>query len=460
MAIEFRLPDLGENIEAGEVLNVLVSAGQILSEDEPVIELETDKAVIEVPSSVAGKIVSVHVGKGDRAAVGQTILTLEPDIGETAKAPEASRPDPPAPAATDTTPSAVTPAAARPDVSRSDGSGDGGEADDGESSAAATEPPAPTAVGGPVARTAVSSSPASQVPAAPTVRRLAREIGVDITHVKGSGPGGRVSEDDVKAHAKALNEAAAGTAGGGIAVAPLPDLSKWGEVTREPFSNVRRLTAAHMANAWSTSPHVTQFDKADVTQLEVWRKAWAGKAEKAGGKLTPTAIILKVVAAALGKFPQFNASIDMARSEVVYKKYRHIGIAVDTPRGLLVPVVRDVNTKNAIELSVELSGLAERTRTGKIAIEEMQGGCFTISNLGGIGGTNFTPIVNAPEAAILGVARSQQEPVLVDGEFQPRLMMPLSLSYDHRLIDGADGARFLRWICEALENPFLILLEG
>ncbi|HIC68278.1 MAG TPA: dihydrolipoyllysine-residue acetyltransferase, partial [Candidatus Latescibacteria bacterium] len=209
-----------------------------------------------------------------------------------------------------------------------------------------------------------------------------------------------------------------------------------------------------------TIPHVTQFDKADVTQLEVWRKASAGKAEKAGGKLTPTAIILKVVSAALGKYPQFNASIDMARGEVVYKKYCHIGIAVDTPRGLLVPVVRDVDTKNAIQLSVELSELAERTRTGKIAIEEMQGGCFTISNLGGIGGTAFTPIVNAPEAAILGVARSQQEPVLVDGDFQPRLMMPLSLSYDHRLIDGADGARFLRWICEALENPFLLLLEG
>jgi pyruvate dehydrogenase E2 component (dihydrolipoamide acetyltransferase) len=237
-------------------------------------------------------------------------------------------------------------------------------------------------------------------------------------------------------------------------------LSKWGEVERKPFSNVRRLTAAHMANAWSTIPHVTQFDKAEVTQLEVWRKASAGKAEKAGGKLTPTAIILKVVSAALGKYPQFNASIDMARGEVVYKKYCHIGIAVDTPRGLLVPVVRDVDTKNAIQLSVELSELAERTRTGKIAIEEMQGGCFTISNLGGIGGTAFTPIVNAPEAAILGVARSQQEPVLVDGDFQPRLMMPLSLSYDHRLIDGADGARFLRWICEALENPFLLLLEG
>ena len=237
-------------------------------------------------------------------------------------------------------------------------------------------------------------------------------------------------------------------------------MSRWGEVEREPMSNVRRLTAAHMARAWGTIPHVTQFDKADVTQLEIWRKDSASKAEKAGGKLTPTAIILKVAAAALKKYPQFCASIDVARSEVVIKKYCHIGIAVDTKRGLLVPVVRDVDRKNVIELSVELTELAEKTRTGKLSVEEMQGGCFTISNLGGIGGTSFTPIINAPEVAILGVARSRQEPVLVDGQFQPRTMMPLSLSYDHRLIDGADGARFLRWICEALENPFLIILEG
>lgn len=453
MATEFRLPDLGENIEAGEVLNVLVSAGQTLSEDEPVIELETDKAVIEVPSSTAGKVVSVHVAKGDRATVGQVILTLEPS-GDTE--PAGAAPAAEAPKADDI----ESPPPAAPANKESAGAEAGRAAATGGLSKA-PEPTAPTAAAEPVAPAAVTSGPASQVPAAPTVRRLARETGVDITQVVGSGPGGRVSEDDVKAHAKALTETASSPrAAGGVVADPLPDLSKWGEVERKPFSNVRRLTAAHMANAWSTIPHVTQFDKAEVTQLEVWRKASAGKAEKAGGKLTPTAIILKVVSAALGKYPQFNASIDMARGEVVYKKYCHIGIAVDTPRGLLVPVVRDVDTKNAIQLSVELSELAERTRTGKIAIEEMQGGCFTISNLGGIGGTAFTPIVNAPEAAILGVARSQQEPVLVEGDFQPRLMMPLSLSYDHRLIDGADGARFLRWICEALENPFLLLLEG
>ena len=298
------------------------------------------------------------------------------------------------------------------------------------------------------------------MPASPTVRRLAREIGIDITQVKGSGPGGRVSEENVKAHAKALNEGRSSAPGSAIAAAPLPDMSKWGDIERQPISNVRRLTGEHMSRAWGTIPHVTQFDKADVTQLEVWRKESAAKAEKAGGKLTPTAIILKVAAAALTKFPQFNTSLDVAASELIYKKYCHIGIAVDTKRGLLVPVVRDVDQKNVIDLSVELTELAEKTRTDKLGIDQMQGGCFTISNLGGIGGSGFTPIVNAPEVAILGVARSQQEPVFVDGQFQPRTMMPLSLSYDHRVIDGADGARFLRWICEALETPFLVMLEG
>ena len=205
---------------------------------------------------------------------------------------------------------------------------------------------------------------------------------------------------------------------------------------------------------------MTQFDKADVTQLEVWRKQFAKKAEAAGGKLTPTAIVLKIAAAALRRFPQFCASIDMAGEEVIYKKYCHIGVAVDTPRGLLVPVVRDVDRKNIIELAVELTQIAEKARTGKLGIDDMQGGCFTISNIGGIGGTAFTPIVNAPEVGILGIARSNHEPVLTDGQFEPRLMMPLSLSFDHRLIDGADGARFLRWLCEAVENPFLLALEG
>ena len=226
------------------------------------------------------------------------------------------------------------------------------------------------------------------------------------------------------------------------------------------MSNVRRKTAEHMSHAWTTIPHVTQFDKADITDLEELRKRFAKKAEEAGGKLTVTAIAVKVVVSALRAFPQFAASVDVAKSEIVYKKYFHIGVAVDTDRGLLVPVIRNADQKNIIELSVELARLAEKARNKKITPEEMEGGVFTITNLGGIGGTNFSPIVNSPEVAILGISRARLEPVVLDGQVAPRLILPLSLSYDHRLIDGADAARFLRWVAAALEQPFLLPLEG
>ncbi|MFH1568447.1 MAG: 2-oxo acid dehydrogenase subunit E2 [Gemmatimonadota bacterium] len=516
MAVEFRLPDLGENIEAGEVVNVLVSVGDVVSVDQPVIELETDKAVIEVPSSVSGTVTAVHVGKGDRAAVGQPVLTVE-GVGAAAPAPAAAAPSPAplAPAAAPAGPGATV-EVALPELGEGVHSGDvvgvlvavgdqvaadqplieieidkgivempsptagrvrqihvspGDRASVGQpivtlesvSGAAAPGPVAPApapAAPEPAGVAAAPAAPSPLVPAAPSVRRLAREIGVDIAQVKGSGPGGRISEDDVKGHAKAMNLGRSAAPLGAPAPQPLPDLEKWGPVERQPMSNVRRLTAEHMRRSWTTIPHVTQFDRADVTELEAFRKQYGPRAEKAGGKLTPTAIVLKVVAAALRRFPHFNASVDALNEQVVLKQYCHIGVAVDTPRGLLVPVVRDVDDKNMIELAVELSRLAEKARTGKLAIEDMQGGCFTISNLGGIGGDAFTPIINAPEVAILGVARNRHEPVWRDGQFEPRLMMPLSLSYDHRLIDGADGARFLRWLCEALQNPFLIALEG
>ena len=241
---------------------------------------------------------------------------------------------------------------------------------------------------------------------------------------------------------------------------PLPDFSRWGEIERRPMSNVRRLTADQMARTWATVPQVTQYDQADITELENLRQQYAPKAVAAGGRLTITAIALKVVAAALKRFPQFNASVDMATHEVIYKQYYHVGVAVDTDRGLLVPVIRDVDSKSIIALAVELTQLAERARTRKTSLEEMQGGTFTVTNLGGIGGTGFSPILNAPQVAILGMARSRMEPVYTGGQFVPRLMLPLSLSYDHRLIDGADGARFLRWVAEALAQPFLLSLEG
>ena len=428
--IEVNLPALGEGIESGDIVAVLVSQGSDIAVDDPVLEIEIDKGVVEMPSPLAGKVTAVHVSVGDKAAVGQLVLTVESEAPAPGSGPAAP---PPAPAEKE-----------------------------GPQTAPPAPPPAPVPAPAPPAGTD-TPAPAKLVPAAPSVRRLAREIGIDIAEVRGTGPGGRISADDVKTHSRALNSgraAAPAAAGAQAGAAPLPDFSKWGDVERKPMSNVRRVTARHMANVWGTIPHVTQFDRADVTDLEAWRRKYGETVEAAGGKLTPTAIAMKVAAAALAKFPAFNASIDVGSEEVIYKKYINIGVAVDTERGLLVPVVRDVDRKNILELSVELTEISARARSGKLAIEEMQGGTFTISNLGGIGGTSFTPLVNAPEVAILGIARSSQEPVLVAGEFAPRLMMPLALSYDHRLIDGADGARFLRWFCDAVENPFLLALGG
>ena len=424
MPVQFALPDLGENIESGDVIRILVDVGDRLAEDQTVIELETDKAVIEVPSSVDGTVTEILVQQGDTIAVGQPILAVE-----TAAAPVAEE-APPAPVpAVEPAPTPM-PQAVAPVVEEA--------------------PPEPTPT---------LTSTDDPVPAAPSTRRLAREIGVDIAQVQGTGPGGRISIDDVKAHSKKLHAArATGTAP--AAAAQLPDFSQWGAVERQPMTKVREITAERLAQAWATIPQVTQFDKADLTSLEKWRAEYGKKAEAAGGKLTPTAILIKVLGIALKVFPQFNASIDMAQREVVYKRYFHIGIAVDTPHGLLVPVVRDVDQKNIIELAVELSELAQKTRERKIGPADMQGGSMTISNVGTMGGTAFTPIVNPPEVAILGVARSQVEPTYIDGQLQPRTFLPLSLSYDHRLIDGADGARFLRWVCTALEDPFIALLEG
>ena len=427
----FALPELGESIESGDVVQVLVTVGDQIAVEQSVLELETDKAVVEVPSPVSGSVTAIHVAPGDKAAVGQLIVTLETDgDGATAtnNAPSASE----------------SPTEAEPEF---------------------PAPPAPAEV--PIAK--IVSPPAtpaktarSGAPAAPSVRRLAREIGVDIHEVPGSGPGGRVSADDVKRYARRRQSQETVTAATSVApiALPLPDFGRWGAVERRPMSNVRRLTADQMSRTWATVPQVTQYDQADITELEQLRQKFASKAVAAGGKLTITAIALKAVAAALKIFPQFNASVDMATHEIIYKQYYHVGVAVDTDRGLLVPVIRDVDSKNIIALAVELTELAERARSRKTSLEEMQGGTFTITNLGGIGGTGFSPILNAPEVAILGMARSRIEPVHVNGQFVPRLMLPLSLSYDHRLIDGADGARFLRWVVEALSQPFLLSLEG
>jgi pyruvate dehydrogenase E2 component (dihydrolipoamide acetyltransferase) len=453
-ASEFRLQELGENISEGDLVRLMIAPGAKVSEGQPVMELETDKAVVEVPSSVSGVVNEVKVKEGERVKVGQVIFTLQ---GVAPSQAEAVRP----------------PSGPVEHVSGQHGARLAFQAAiraEGKTEEQALPPDQPQS------RPAAFSMPVQlgkvagtehrdPVPAAPSTRRLAREIGVDIYEVEGTGPGGRISEDDVKARAKTLVNTASGASqapprAGHFIEPKLPDFAKWGKIERVSMRGVRRKTAEHLAESWNTIPHVTQHDRADITELEQLRARFGPKAEQAGGKMTVTAIALKVCAAALKVFPQFNASIDMEKTEIVYKQYIHIGVAADTDRGLLVPVIRDVDKKNIVELAVELSQLSQKARDKKITLADMEGGTFTITNLGGIGGTAFTPIVNHPEVAILGLSRSRMEPEWIGGKFEPRLILPLSLSYDHRLIDGADAARFLRWVAEAFEQPFLLSVQG
>jgi pyruvate dehydrogenase E2 component (dihydrolipoamide acetyltransferase) len=466
---ELKLPELGENVTSADVLRVLVSAGETVAKDQPVLELETDKATVEVPSSIAGVVQEVKVKPGDKVKTGQVILTVGEDGGGQTKtdkpaeaasdSPPAKAKKPPPPAAKDTPPAeaqpTTPPAAPGDSAAEGDSSGPGpaparrprGEVVQISRGAAATPAPDPAVDdGGPAAA------------ASPSVRRLARELGVAIDEVVGGGPGGRISEEDVKTYARQV--VSRGGASRGAEQLPLPDFSRWGEIERKPMSGVRRKTAEHLALAWSTIPHVTQHDRADLTQLDLFRKKYEKQVADAGGALTVTAMLLKVVASALKTFPQFNSAVDMSAHEIIFKKYIHVGVAVDTDRGLLVPVIRDADAKNIIELSAALKQLGEKARAHKLALEEMQGGTFTITNLGGYGGTYFSPIVNWPEVAILGVSRASIQPVFVEGAFQPCLLLPLSLSYDHRVIDGADAIKFLRWIVEALEQPMLMSLQS
>ena len=452
-ANDFRLQELGENISQGDLVRLMIAPGAKVSEGQPVMELETDKAVVEVPSTVSGIVNEVKVKEGDKIKVGQVIFTLQ---GAPSAPAEATRPQ------------------NRPveHVSGQHGARLAFQAAiraEGKTEEQALPPdqpqPRPASFSMPAQLGKVAGTEHREpVPAAPHTRRLAREIGVDIYSVRGTGPGGRISEDDVKAHAKAALASAAPAAPAARAghfVAPkLPDFAKWGKIERVPMRGVRRKTAEHLAESWNTIPHVTQHDRADITELEHLRARFAPKAEQAGGKMTVTAIALKVCAAALKVFPQFNATIDMEKEEIIYKQYISIGVAADTDRGLLVPVIRDVDKKNIVELAVELSQISQKAREKKITLADMEGGTFTITNLGGIGGTAFTPIVNHPEVAILGLSRSRMEPEWIGGKFEPRLILPLSLSYDHRLIDGADAARFLRWVAEAFEQPFLLSVQG
>lgn len=429
MSIPITLPELGENIDSAEVVAVRVAAGDRVEKDQPLVEIESDKAAVEIPSPAAGTVEAVRVAPGDTIVPGQVIALLvgdaagpsapaEPAVAKAAtEAPDSTPAE--APAAPAPAPQAVRAAAAPPEAS----------------------PPA--------------GAPLRPVPASPRVRRLARELGVVLDGVRGSGPRGRITDDDVKAAVR--RQLSAGPFAGDE---PLPDLARWGEVERRPMDTVRRLTAEQMARSWRQIPHVTHHDRADITELEKVRKRLASEVESSGGKLTVTAILARVVAVALRRFPTLNAAVDMPAREIVERRSVHLGVAVDTPRGLLVPVIRDADTKGISAIAAELADLAERARSRRLGPDEMQGAGFTISNLGGIGGAGFTPVVSWPQVAILGVARSEIAPVW-DGEaFRPRRMLPLSLSYDHRLVDGAEAARFVRWIATALEEPLRVLLAG
>ena len=461
MATEFKLPEVGEGIESGTVVGILVSVGDTVERDQPILELETDKAVVEVPSSVAGVVEAINVKENEEAKVGQVILTVGEGGGVAAGDAEGTEAT--EEAGEEKTEGKTAQASADKDAVQEEGEAEKEETEERKEQAAEAGSPgkaqaAPGAYEG-------KTGDKGLIPAAPSVRRLAREQGVDLSRIQGSGILGRISAEDVMRFKEGGTPQPAGAparSAPAVEAPPLPNFSQWGEVERQPMSGVRKATVRSMTQAWASVPMVTQFDKADITEFETLRKRYAPRAEAVGAKLTPTAMIIKVVAGALRKFPDFNASIDTQSSEIVYKRYVNVGVAVDTERGLLVPVIKHADRKNMIELAQELGDLAEKARARKLGPEDMQGGNFSVSNLGGIGGTGFTPIVNPPDVAILGVSRGSFEPVYNrdTGEFVPRMMMPLSVTYDHRLIDGAAAARFLRWICTAIEDPFLLALEG
>ncbi|MBI1375604.1 MAG: biotin/lipoyl-binding protein [Phycisphaera sp.] len=412
--VDFKLPELGEGVKEADVVELLVAEGATVKKNQEVIDVEAEKGSFAVPINVGGTIRKFHVAKGDTVKPGQVILTIE--TSGSAAAGAAAKRQAPAAQEASASPAAPTPAPA-------------------------TSNPAPT--GQPAGEPA-------PIAAAPSVRHFAREIGVDIYDVTGSGPGGRITEEDVKVYARTRAKS-----GGGAPASAAPD-----RVVREPMSKIRKVTARHMAKCWAEIPHVTLHHKADVTELEETRQQYKKFVEKKGGRLTITPIFVKLVASGLKVFRNLNASIDVEKGEVEYHNYVNIGVAVDTPKGLVVPVVRDADRKSIIEIAIELGEISEKARIGKLTLEDMSGGTFTITNLGSIGTGFFTPIVNSPEVAILGMGRGHREPVWSEErrDFVPRDMAPLSLSFDHRLVDGADGARFLQWIVEAVEKPLVIAM--
>ncbi|AOU97252.1 dihydrolipoyllysine-residue acetyltransferase [Acidihalobacter yilgarnensis] len=432
---EIRVPDIGD-FKTVEVIEVLVNPGDVISVDSSLITLESDKASMEIPAPEGGLVREVRVKVGDHVAQGSPILVLEPQA-EAVPAATAPKAEASPPAAAVSKPSAPTSDA--PPISSPPASVQG-----------TTPKPSPTAH--------LNERRFRKAHASPAVRRFARELGVDLGEVSGSGPKGRVLREDVQGYVKRALSQGAATGGLGVAAMPEIDFSQFGEIEMQGLTKINRLTGQNLHRNWVTVPHVTQFDEADVTELESFRKQMVEEYAARGVKLTLLAFLMKAVVSALREFPRVNASLDPTQQQLILKKYFHIGIAVDTADGLVVPVIRDVDRKSLIDLARELGEISIKAREKKLKPSDMQGGCFSISSLGGLGGTAFTPIVNAPEVAILGVSRARWQPVYEDGEFVPRLMLPLSLSYDHRVIDGALGARFTTFLSKLLSDTRRMLL--
>jgi pyruvate dehydrogenase E2 component (dihydrolipoamide acetyltransferase) len=475
MSRPFALPDLGEGLTEAEVVKVLVNEGDVLVEDAPLLEVETDKATVEIPSPFAGRVARIHVQPGQTIKVGDVLVTFEDSGGvapgrgrHPAAAAETRRDLPASIAAPAGQAGAPTPAIAP---------ARGGAASASASVADSGLAPGTARVGGPM--TDASSGPlvagAGPVPATPATRRLARELGVDLRAVRGTGRGGRVTDEDVKAAVGGPGRRAAAApadargaerpavarplAPVGVEPPALPRFEQWGPVERQPLSHLRRTIAERMTLAATLIPHVTHFDRADITELDAIIRRSVEPARERGLTLTLTSFLLKAAALALREHPQFNASLDPAAAELIVKRYHHLGVAVATERGLIVPVIRDVDRKPLVEVQRELAALAQRVRDGKVTLEDLRGGTFTITNIGALGGTGAIPIINYPEVAILGVARGRDEPVVLEGKIVPRVLLPISLTFDHRVADGADGARFAAAIVRRLERPEQLLLD-
>ncbi|MBI4524060.1 MAG: 2-oxo acid dehydrogenase subunit E2 [Deltaproteobacteria bacterium] len=410
--MDIRVPRLAEGVDSATVVNILVSQGDQIQQDQTIMELETEKAVGPIPSPGSGTVAKIHVKEGDKVTVGQLLISLSE-----ANAQKATAAEKPA-------------AAKRPAILR---------------------PPEAEAPSAEAYR--YESKSGYPPPASLSLRKMAGQLGIDLTRVKGSEKGGRIALEDVRAYIQRLQQLAFEGAAAPERPAPKSiDFSRWGPVKQTPMSALRRTVDEKMVESWTSIPHVTQFDEADISSLLALRKKYSPLYEKTGARLTLTSFALKAVVTALKKFPIFNSSVDEAAQQIIYKEYFHIGVAVDTESGLIVPVLRDVDKKNLMELSLELSTLAEKSRQRKISLEELQGGTFTISNLGGIGGAHFTPIIYKPQVSVIAMGRGLAKPVVRGERVEIRTMLPLGLSYDHRVIDGADGARFIRELVVALEN--------